>query len=211
VLVVWDLATRQPAARLRHDPRVWDVAWSPDGQRIASGGDDHIVRVWQVASAREVMQARHDNPVFGLDWSRDGLRLASGGGDRSTRIWDVASGAELEWLPHRGRSIPLAWSADGTLLVTASGGVVHLWRSSGEELSRIALSGGVRGGLLSADASTLTTVSEVGRALVVDRHTLRPEQLLAQACTRLPRNLSVDEWKEYVGEEAYRKTCPSLP
>ena len=142
----------------------------------------------------------------------DGLRLASGGGDRSTRIWDARTGSELERLSHRGRSIPLAWSADGTLLATASGGVAHLWRAgTGEAVSRIPLAGGVRAGLLSADASTLITLSEIGRALVVDRHTLRPEQLLAQACAHLPRNLTAQEWKEYVGDEARLKTCDKLP
>jgi hypothetical protein len=37
---------------------------------------------------------------------------------------------------------------------------------------------------------------------------LRQNDLIDQACQRLPRNLSEAEWREYVGSETYRKTCP---
>jgi WD40 repeat protein len=39
----------------------------------------------------------------------------------------------------------------------------------------------------------------------------RPEDLVAQACGRLMRNLTTDEWRQYLGSEGYRKTCPNLP
>jgi hypothetical protein len=40
----------------------------------------------------------------------------------------------------------------------------------------------------------------------------KPEDLIAAACARLPRNLTLEEWLEYIGEdEPYRPTCPNLP
>jgi len=39
----------------------------------------------------------------------------------------------------------------------------------------------------------------------------RPEDLIAEACRRLPRNLTPEEWHTYVGDEPYRPTCPNLP
>ncbi len=40
----------------------------------------------------------------------------------------------------------------------------------------------------------------------------RVEDLIAQACERLPRNLTRQEWRQYVGEEVpYQATCPNLP
>ena len=35
--------------------------------------------------------------------------------------------------------------------------------------------------------------------------------LIAEACRRLPKNLSEQEWRELVGDDEYRKTCPELP
>ena len=39
----------------------------------------------------------------------------------------------------------------------------------------------------------------------------RTADLVAAACGRLPRNLTREEWREYLGEEPYRATCPNLP
>jgi len=39
----------------------------------------------------------------------------------------------------------------------------------------------------------------------------RPEDLIAEACARLPRNLTREEWQQYIGDEPYRPTCPNLP
>ena len=38
-----------------------------------------------------------------------------------------------------------------------------------------------------------------------------PENLIDLACTRLTRNLTREEWKQYLGDEPYRATCPNLP
>jgi hypothetical protein len=38
-----------------------------------------------------------------------------------------------------------------------------------------------------------------------------PEDLIAEACARLTRNLTQEEWERYLGDEPYRKTCPDLP
>ena len=33
----------------------------------------------------------------------------------------------------------------------------------------------------------------------------------ARACQIANRNLTIDEWQQYVGTEPYRRTCPKLP
>jgi hypothetical protein len=37
------------------------------------------------------------------------------------------------------------------------------------------------------------------------------EDLIEQACARLLRNLSREEWKDYMSDELYSPTCPKLP
>ena len=74
----------------------------------------------------------------------------------------------------------------------------------------------------SADGKWLATLTE-GSSLVtvVSSHPevpnsvarvwlWRPEDLIASACARLTRNLTLEEWRNYIGDEPYRPTCPDL-
>ena len=58
-------------------------ALSPDGRRVAAGGNT-IIHVWEVETGKELFQAKgHAGAVYALDWSRDGKRLLSGALDNS--------------------------------------------------------------------------------------------------------------------------------
>jgi len=39
----------------------------------------------------------------------------------------------------------------------------------------------------------------------------QPEDMIHLACERLTRNLTREEWAQYLGNEPYRATCPNLP
>jgi serine/threonine protein kinase/WD40 repeat protein len=57
---------------------VWDIAFSPDGLTLASGGDDGTVRLWDPASKRELAKLTgHARKVHAVAFSPDGLMLAS--------------------------------------------------------------------------------------------------------------------------------------
>ena len=58
------------------------LAYSPDGRRIAVGGDG-TVTVWDAATGRELLTLRgHTGLVLGVAYSPDGRRIASAGLDR---------------------------------------------------------------------------------------------------------------------------------
>ncbi len=64
------------------------VAWSPDGKRIASGGDDNTVQVWDAANGDHVYIYRgHSGLVEAVAWSPDGRRIASGSWDKTVQVW----------------------------------------------------------------------------------------------------------------------------
>jgi len=128
---VWNSVHDQESSVLSgHVGRATTVSWSPDGKRLASGGDDGKVRIWDAVTREEVLILNgHDksriNPQFGLirslAWSPDGAQLASAGLDGTAKVWGVASGRELFALPaDRGAVWSVAWSRDGTRLAAGS-------------------------------------------------------------------------------------------
>jgi WD40 repeat protein/serine/threonine protein kinase len=93
-----------------HEGPINDAVWSPDGSRVASAGDDQVVRVWDAATGAAVAELRHSQRVWRLLFSGDGRRLVtlsgaslSGMQPTEVRIWDVAAGRALTPpLPHVG-------------------------------------------------------------------------------------------------------------
>jgi WD40 repeat protein len=120
---VWDARTGQEVFTVRGTSG--GVAFSPDGTRLASGGQGNTVRVWDARTGQEMLTLHgHNHGVLSVAFSSDGTRLASGGRDNqdnTVNVWDARTGREV--LTLHGQAMPvlsLAFSADGTHLASAS-------------------------------------------------------------------------------------------
>jgi len=108
--------------------KVFDVAFSPDGTRLATGSSDNSARVWDAASGQSLLEVRHDKRVTAVAFSPDGTRLATGSHDRSARVWDAAGGQQVLEVRHRKKVTAVAFSPDGTRLATGSyDKTVRIW------------------------------------------------------------------------------------
>jgi len=73
------------------DAGVTSVAISPNGQFVAAGSLDTVVRIWDVATAQLVERLRgHRDSVYSVAFTPDGKGLVSGSLDKTLKYWDVS-------------------------------------------------------------------------------------------------------------------------
>ena len=118
-------------ARFSPGASVFTVAFSPDGQLLASGGDDNAAILWDVADQNERETfIEHGSAVMSVAFSPDGLRLASACLDGFVRLWDVANQRRRISLTHEGWVRTVAFSPDGKMLASGGGdqlGMIVFW------------------------------------------------------------------------------------
>jgi WD40 repeat protein len=134
---VWDVRTGDEVMTYHgHRLGVLSLGWSPDGQHLASGGEDNQVQLWRVLTGERLACYRGQrHTVSGLAWSPDGSEIAAVSLDRTLHIWSPwrrsPGEGESEVYEHqaskRTELLAVAWSPDGTRLAAGEqGGAVQI-------------------------------------------------------------------------------------
>jgi len=149
---------------LEHDEMVMAIAYSPDGELVATASKDNSAKLWEAASGNlRHKLAGHSDEVGYAVYSPDGRILATSSRDKTAMLWNVTTGESLQVLSgHEGQLYELAFSPDGQRITTSSNdGTARVWDvSTGQEIHR--LSGHdarVRRVITSADGHLIATAS----------------------------------------------------
>ena len=214
---LWEVSdpSAPPTILEGHENIVKSVAFSPDGQRLVSGSDDGSIRLWEVTdpSAPPTILEGHEGRVLSVAFSPDGQQLVSSGEDHAIRLWEVMDPSAPPTLleGHEGWVRSVAFSPDGQRLASGSfDHTIRLWEVSDPSAPPTILEGH-KGWVLSVafspDSQRLVSGSDDGTI----RLWPMLEALVEIGCQQVGRNLSWQEWQQYLPGERYRQTCPNRP
>src|SRR5579883_329884 len=129
-----------------HQGDVYYLAYSPDGQTLATAGKDGTTRLWDPTTGQQRLVLHGDGTeVNAVAFSPDGRTLATASDSGQVHLWDCAAGREQgTFRLHQREVATVAFSPDGKTL--ASGGedqIVRLWdRTSLKEKAVLTSYGG---------------------------------------------------------------------
>ena len=113
-----------------HTHSVNSVAFSPDGQTLASGSESRTIRLWDLKTGQQQQTfTGHTRGVWSVAFSPDGRLLASGSSDQTIRLWNVKTGQHRQtFTGHTHLVSSVAFSPDGQTLASGSwDGTIRLW------------------------------------------------------------------------------------
>jgi WD40 repeat protein len=135
---LFDIATGNPTASCRGNiGTIWTLAFSPDGSRLASGGEDRTLRFWNVETGAPLFASGgHTSKIVSASYDTDGSRLVTTSSDGTVRQWDAKLGEEAEppYDRHSGEVFSAVFSPDGQFVVsTGADRTVRVWQAKGRQ------------------------------------------------------------------------------
>jgi WD40 repeat protein len=186
-----------------HEQQVSSVAWSPDGQRLASGSFDQTIKIWDAQTGQQLCRLTCPYPVYCVRFSPDGQWLASGDytfdpeAPADVRVWEVATGREHRTLKGCASMAVycVAFDPSGRRLAAAcydkavrvwdlgDGRIIHTFQNGPDSCGSVAFS--PDGHLLAAATGDLDVFSaspRPGQVIIWDAETGKEQAVLPGHC-----------------------------
>ena len=189
---VWDAITGEAKEmRLGHLHRIKSIAFSPDGNYIASvGGFSNTARLWNTQTGKSISIRRMHPKGFNLVVSAlDGPIFATVGYDNAAYLWDGKTGNhKITLTGHRKQVSCVAYSPDSKTIATGSSDrTIRLWdATTGTHQTTLASAvGGMRSLVYSPDGDTIVCGGRNGSVQLWDTQTLKLKSTLTGHTARV--------------------------
>ena len=219
----WDLTRpKKPATEIaKFGVLPSELVIRPDGNTFAAGSRGPAIYIGNVSGPLDLTELKGHSTkgAWSIDLSPDAKTLASGGyQDATVRLWDLDDLAKPSVLLGRHEAaIPrIRFRPDGKQIASASfDHSIRLWHSEKPDIPPIVLTGHdshVWSVAYRADSTRLASGGQDNKILIWNLthplNNLDLHEIADQVCQKVWRNLSFDEWVEFVGEDIpYQRTC----
>jgi WD40 repeat protein len=118
---------------------VYDLSFSPDGQKFAVAAGDGTVKIWQADGQSSIVRKPDDVSVLTVSFSPDGKSIATGNRDGKIEIWHENGQLVRTFSKNRQAILHLNFSPDGRSIAVASEGRdLQIWNPfTGKEIETL--------------------------------------------------------------------------
>src|SRR5262249_47453457 len=103
---LWDVTRRQEGVTFRgHKERVVNLAFSPDGNWVATTSQDYTARIWDSRTGQTLAVLPGAWFVRSGAFSADGQYLAASGQNRPASLYQILGRREQRWLPRHANGV----------------------------------------------------------------------------------------------------------
>ncbi|MBV8756677.1 MAG: protein kinase [Deltaproteobacteria bacterium] len=148
-----------------HAKKLVELAFSPDGTRLASASEDAHITVWRVADGTQLATMTMEGALRSLAWSPDGTRLAGGSYESTVAVFDAATGTALAHMKgHKDSVESVRFDRSGKRVLSGSrDNTAIVWdATTGKPLATLAVANHIVEAQWSPDDHLIATRDEHG-------------------------------------------------